>query len=60
MATSYNAQINNPDGKCELHFVTYNYEYFKEVEKACQMVINKSEKAREKERTSQMKIMGHL
>ena len=60
MATSYNAQINNAHGKYTLQFETNNYEYFKEVEKACQRVIDKRDKARDKERASRMRTMGHL
>ena len=34
MSTSYNAQINNTDGKYTIQFETDNYGYFKMVEKA--------------------------
>ena len=60
MATSYNAQIDNKNGKYRIQFETSNYEYFKIVEKACQKAIDKKDKAVHKERCSQMRTMGHL
>lgn len=60
MATSYNAQIDNKNGKYSIRFETGNYDYFKIVEKACQKAIDKKDKAVLKERTSQMKTLGHL
>ena len=60
MATSYNAQIDNKNGKYHIQFETSNYEYFKMVEKACQKAIDKKDKAVHKERCSQMRTMGHL
>ncbi len=60
MATSYNAQINNKNGKYSIQFETSNYEYYKMVEKACQKAIDKKDKAVFKERASQMRTMGHL
>ena len=42
MSTFYNAQINNKDKKYSIQFETENYEWFKEVEEACQEVIDKS------------------
>lgn len=34
MSTSYNAQINNAEGKYSIQFETCNYDYFKLVERA--------------------------
>lgn len=33
MTTSYNAQINNKEGKYSIQFETSNYDYYKMVEK---------------------------
>ena len=60
MATSYNAQINNKDGRYTIQFETSNYDYFKMVEKACRKAIDKKDKAVLKERCSMMRTMGHL
>lgn len=60
MATSYNAQIDNKNGKYSIQFETSSYEYYKMVEKACQKAIDKKDKAVLKERASQMRTMGHL
>lgn len=60
MATSYNAQINNKEGKYSIQFETSNYDYFKMVEKACQKAIDKKDKAVFEERCSRMRTMGHL
>jgi hypothetical protein len=60
MATSYNAQLDNKNGKYYIQFETSNYEYFKIVEKACQKAIDKKDKAVLKERCSRMSTMGHL
>ena len=60
MSTSYNAQIDNKNGKYSIQFETSNYEYFKLVEKACQKAIDKRDKAVSKERASTMRTLGHL
>ena len=60
MSTSYNAQIDNENGKYTIQFETGNYEYFKLVEKACQKAIDKRDKAIFKERASTMRTLGHL
>lgn len=60
MTTSYNAQINNKEGKYSIQFETSNYDYYKMVEKACQKAIDKKDKAVLKERCLQMRAMGHL
>ena len=60
MATSYNAQIDNKNGKYSIQFETNCYEYFKLVEKACQKAIDKKDKAVLKERASMMRTLGHL
>ena len=43
MNTSYQAHINNAEGKYEIKFETYNYNSFKIVEKACQKAVDKSD-----------------
>lgn len=58
--TGYNAQIDKENGKYSIQFETNNREYFDIVEKACQKVIDKREKAIHKERCSQMRTLGHL
>ena len=60
MTTSYNAQIDNGNGKYTILFETSNYEYFKLVEKACQKAIDKRDKAVFKERANTMQTLGHL
>ena len=60
MSTSYNAQIDNENGKYTIQFETSNYEYFKLVEKACQEAIDRRDKALLKARCSTASIMGHL
>lgn len=55
MGTSYKAQIDNEKGKYEIQFETTNYDYYKMVERACQKVIDRKDKAVLKERCSQMK-----
>lgn len=60
MPTSYNAQLDNKNGKYSIQFETENYDYFKLVEKACQKAIDKRDKAVLKERCSQARTMGHL
>ena len=60
MSTSYNAQLDNANGKYTIQFETSNYDYFKIVEKACQKAIDKKDKEVHKERCSQMRTMGHL
>ena len=60
MGTSYNAQLDNKNGKYSIQFETSNYDYFKIVEKACQKAIDKKDKAVLKERCSRMRTMGHL
>lgn len=60
MPTSYNAQIDNKNGKYSIQFETGNYDYFKIVEKACQKAIDKKDKAVLKERASKMRTLGHL
>ena len=60
MSTSYNAQIDNKNGKYSIQFETSNYDYFKLVEKACQKAIDKRDKAVFKERASTMRTLGHL
>lgn len=60
MSTSYNAQIDNKNGKYSIQFETSNYDYFKFVEKACQKAIDKRDKAVLKERASTMRTLGHL
>ena len=60
VATSYNAQINNEQGEYTIQFKTNNYDYFKMVEKSCQKAIDKGDKARNKERCSRMRTLGHL
>lgn len=60
MATSYNAQIDNKNGRYTIQFETSNYEYFKMVEKACQKAVDKKDKAVLKERCSMARTLGHL
>ncbi len=60
MATNYNAQICNDEGKYLIQFETSNYEYFRIVEKACQKVIDLKDKEVMKERCSQMRTLGHM
>ena len=60
MATSYNAQIDNKNGKYSVQFETSNYECYKIVEKACQKSIDKNDKILLNERSSKMRTMGHL
>ena len=60
MSTSYKAQIDNAQRKYSIQFETENYEYFKLVEKACQKVIDKRDKAVHKERCSQARMFGYL
>ena len=60
MSTSYNAQIDNENGKYTIQFETGVYEYFKVVEKACQKAIDKKDKAVLKERACEMRTLGHL
>lgn len=60
MATSYNAQIDNKNGKYTIQFETNSYEYFKLVEKACQKAVDKKDKAVWNERASKMRTLGHL
>lgn len=60
MSTSYNAQLDNKNGKYTIQFETSNYDYFKIVEKACQKAIDKKDKEVYKERCTQMRTMGHL
>ena len=60
MRTSYNAQIDNGNGKYSIQFETGIYEYFKIVEKACQKAIDKRDKDVLKERASTMRTLGHL
>ena len=60
MRTSYNAQIDNKNGKYTIQFETGNYDYFKLVEKACQKAIDKRDKDVLKERASAMRTLGHL
>ena len=60
MSTSYNAQIDNKNGKYTIQFETSNYDYFKLVEKACQKAIDKRDKDVFKERASTMRTLGHL
>lgn len=60
MSTSYNAQIDNENGKYSIQFETSNYDYFKLVEKACQQAIDKRDKAVLKERACTMRMLGHL
>ena len=60
MSTSYKAQIDNKNGIYAIQFETSNYDYFKTVEKTCQKVIDKKDKAILKERCSQVRTTGHL
>ena len=60
MSTGYNAQICRGENKYSLQFETNNYEYFKEVERACRKVVDKKEKEVHRERCSRMRVMGHL
>ena len=60
MATAYNAQICRGENKYSLQFETDNYEYFKEVERACRKVGDKKDKEIHRERCSRMRVMGHL
>ena len=60
MRTSYNAQIDNENGKYTIQFETGNYDYFKLVEKACQKAIDKRDKDVLKGRASTMRTLGHL
>lgn len=60
MGTGYNAQICRKENKYTLQFETDNYEYFKEVERACQRVVDKKDKEVHRERCSQMRAVGHL
>ena len=60
MSTSYNAQIDNENGKYTIQFETSNYDYFKLVEKACQKAIDMKDKAVLKERCSTASTMGYL
>ncbi len=60
MGTSYKAQINNAEGEYKIQFETCNYDYFKMVERACQKVIDKKDKAILKERCTQSRVFGHL
>lgn len=60
MSTSYNAQIDNENGKYTIQFETSNYDYFKLVEKACQKAIDKRDKAIEKERSSMASTIGYV
>ena len=50
MSTFYNAQINNKEKKYSIQFETNNYEWFKEVEKACQECVDKVNEQREREK----------
>lgn len=49
MSTSYNAQIDNKNGKYTINFETGVYEYFKLVEKACQKAIDKKDRMTDSE-----------
>ena len=60
MTTSYNAQIDNKNGKYSIQFETGNYDYFKLVERACQKAVDKKDRAVFQERCSRMRTMGHL
>ena len=60
MTTSYNAQIDNKNGKYTIQFETNSREFFKMVEKACQKAVDKREKAVFEEIASKMRTMGHL
>lgn len=60
MSTSYNAQINNAEGKYSIQFETCNYDYFKLVEEACRKAIDKNDKATEKKRRSENSVLGYL
>lgn len=58
--TSWNGKIDNENGEYTISFTTGNYEYYKIVEKACQRVIDKKDKAVLKERAAQAKTMGYV
>lgn len=58
MATSWKSQVGG--GKYCLQFETTDYEKYKEVEKAAQKMVDKSDKERTKEMASQMRTLGHL
>ena len=56
--TEWKAQLGN--GKYSIQFETSNYDLYKEVEKACQKAIDKSNKDKMKSRSSQMRTVGNL
>lgn len=60
MRTGYNAHIDSQKDEYSIQFETWNYEYFKIVEKACRKVINKKDKAVAEERCSEARTLGHL
>ena len=60
MSTSYNAQLDNKNGKYTIQFETNNYDYFKIVQKACQKAIDKKNKVVDKERCLNIEVLGHL
>lgn len=56
--TSWTSQILQ--GKFCLQFETNDYKKYKAVEKAAQKMIDKADKEKDKERASQMRVLGHL
>ena len=60
MNTNYSAQVDSKTGKYTLQFETSNLEFFKIVEKACHTVIDKRDRAVNKERSSQARTVGHI
>lgn len=60
MSTGCNIYIENKKDEYSIQFETWNYEYFKIVERAYRKVINKKDKAVAKERCSKTRTLGHL
>lgn len=60
MRTEYSAHSDSRKEKYSIHFETWNYDYFKIVEKACRKAIRKRDKAVHKERCSEARTLGHL
>lgn len=58
MATEWKAQIGG--GKYAIQFETNNREYYKLVEKACQKAVDMNDEAVQKDRVTEMSVLGHL